>query len=265
MLEGFDHAVLGVADLARAEADLRGLGFTVTARPDAGATDTENRLICFADGSYIEVFTFRDLQRPSTHRWAPQLAKGDGWLDYSLHVTDIAAEAERLAPSGLPTIGPRTGGRALTDGRRWGVAVLVVGRGVSSPVLPFLIQETESRAVRVPGGSAAVQPNGVTGVVGITLVTAALAELESGLTAIYGSGVSVARPDAAVARRYEFAGRWIDVIQPMNTATEASDHLRARGEGVYEVTLGRVGQDNAGEGRLLPLTATHGARLRVVT
>ena len=265
MLEGFDHAILGVADLARAEADLRGLGFTVTARPDVGATDTENRLICLADESYIEVFTLRGPPSASTHRWAPQLAKGDGWLDYSVHVTDAAAEAARLGPAGLPAIGPRSGGRALTDGRRWGVSVLIAGRGAGSPVLPFLIQDTESRAVRVPGGEAAVQPNGATGVIGVTLLTAALAGIEAGLTAIYGNGASMTRPDAAAARRYEFAGRWVDVIQPANSAREAIEHLNTRGEGVYEVTLGKIGQHSTGEGRLLPLPATHGARLRLAT
>jgi len=263
MLEGFDHAIIGVADLARAETDLRGLGFTVTARPDVGATETENRLICFQDGSYIEVFSFRDRTQPSEHRWAPLLAKGDGWLDYSVHVGDVAAEAARLAPSGLPTVGPRSGGRALTDGRRWGVAVLLAGRGVGSPVLPFLIQDIEPREVRVPGGAAAVQPDGITGIVGVTLVASALAAVEPWLATMFGAGAAVARPGAAAARRYGFAGRWVEVIEPANDSADAAAHLRARGEGLFEVTVGRPGRDAAREGTLLPLAATHGARLRL--
>jgi hypothetical protein len=41
------------------------------------------------------------------------------------------------------------------------------------------------------------------------------------------------------------------------------EHLRVRGEGLYEVTLGRTGQTGPGDGELLPLASTHGARLRI--
>jgi hypothetical protein len=264
MLNGFDHAILGVHDLRHAEADLRHLGFTVTARPDVGATDTENRLICFSDGSYIEVFAFRDAAQAGSHRWAPVLAKGEGWLDYALHVADVNAEAERLKQAALPTVGPRSGGRALADGRRWGVAVLLVGRGAGSPALPFLIQDTEARATRVPAGDAARQPGGVAGIMGIRVLTPALAAVEPGLAAVFGPGTDVACPGAAVARRYVFAGRWVEVIQPANDGTEMAAHLQLRGEGVYEVLLGRPG-DAGGEGMLLATEATHGARLRLAT
>jgi hypothetical protein len=254
---GFDHAILGVRDLARTEADFSRLGFTVTTRPDVGATDTENRLICFADGSYIEIFSFRDPTQPSTHRWAPLLAKGDGWTDYSLRVADLAAEVARLAPSGLPTYGPRTGGRAVADGRRWGVAVLLTGRGAGNVVLPFMIQDTEAHEVRVPGGAATVQPRGVTGIAGITLVTSALAPVEAQLAAVLGPATDA----SGLARRYDVAGRWVEVMEP--ATPELAEHLRTRGEGVYEVTLGRPGQTRPGEGELLAVAATHGGRLRI--
>ncbi len=265
MLNGFDHAVLGVNDLRRAEADLRSLGFRVTARPDVGPTDTENRLICLADGSYIEVFAFRDPAQPGGHRWAPMLAKGDGWLDYSLHVADVSAEAQRLTQAGLTTVGPRSGGRALADGRRWGVAVLLAGRGAGSPVLPFLIQDTVEREIRVPAGEAARQPGGATGIVGIRVLTSALAAVEPGLNAVFGTGAAIVHPGATMARRYVFAGRWVEVIQPANDGTEIAAHLQLRGEGVYEVLLGRPGETGGAEGVPLPTEATHGARLRLAT
>jgi hypothetical protein len=264
MLHGFDHAIIGVHDVARAEVDFRALGFTVSARPDVGATETENRLICFADGSYVEIFSLRDPDQPSTHRWAPLLATGNGWLDYALHVDSVAGEAARLAPSGLPSFGPRSGGRPLTDGRRWGVAALLYGRGVGSPVLPFMIEDTETRAVRVPDGPATAQPQGAAGIVGVTVVTSAVAAVEASLAAIFGPGAAVARADAAAARRYEFAGRWVEVVEPADGASDAAQHLRSRGEGVFEVTLGQPGRPTAGAGVLLAPTATQAARLRLV-
>lgn len=265
MLHGFDHAVIAVGELSRAEAGFRTLGFTVSARPDVGSTETENRLICFQDGSYIEIFSLRDPVRPTEHRWAPMLAKGDGWADYSVHVDDVTAEARRLAASGLPHVGPRTGGRALADGRRWGVAVLLTGRGVASPVLPFMIQDTEPRAVRVPDGAAAMQPCRAAGIVGVTLLTTDLAAIEPALATVFGSGAKITQEGTAAGRRYAFAGRWVEVVEPGADTPNLADHLRRRGEGLYEVTLGRPGQTQPGDGELLPTVATHGARLRLAT
>lgn len=261
MLLGFDHVVLGVTDLRRAEADLQSLGFRVTKRPDEGTSETENRLICFEDGSYIEVFALKDSSRPSTHRWAQRLATGEGWLDYSLHVADLAPVAQRLQAAGLPTIGPRTGSRALTDGRRWGVAVQLAGLGAGDPALPFFIQDTEERAVRVPDGPARKQPAGVSGIVGVTVLTADLAAVEPGFTAIFGTGSPVARPDATKVMCYTFAGQWVELVQPDSGSETASD-LRQRGEGLFEVALGRPGEPGPGNGALLPRERTHGARLR---
>ena len=260
MPNGFDHAIVAVNDLGAAEANFRALGFTVTNRPDVGATETENRLVCFEDGSYIEIFSFRDKSKPSEHRWAPLLkAHGDGWVDYSVHVADAAAEHARLTAAGVAATTPRAGGRAIADGRRWGVAVVMAGRGVGSPVLPFLIQDTEARDVRVPDGPAAVQPHKATAIVGITLLTGGIGAVDSALAALYGPGTDVKpRIDGArAARRYDFAGRWIEVIEPAA--------LPARGEGVLEVTVGRPGHAMPGDGTLFPDAATNGARLRIAT
>ncbi len=259
MPNGFDHAIVAVHDLAKAAAGFAALGFTVTNRPDVGATETENRLICFQDGSYIEIFSFRDPSKPSEHRWAPLLKGGDGWVDYSVHVDDVAAAHAKLAVAGVATTGPRNGGRALADGRRWGVAVLMAGRGVGSPVLPFLIEDTEARNVRVPDGPAAVQPHGATAVVGVTLLAARLGAVDAALAAVYGPGTAVApRIDGArAAMRYDFAGRWVEVIEPAR--------LPPRGEGVHEVTIGRPGQTRPGEGTLLPEAGTSAALLRIAT
>ena len=261
MLLEFDHAVLGVTDLRRAEADLQSLGFTVTKRLDEGASETENRLICFEDGSYIEVFALRDPSRPSTHRWASRLATGEGWLDYSLHVADLAPVAQRLKDAGLPTIGPRTGGRALTDGRRWGVAVQLAGLGAGNPALPFFIQDTGPREVRVPDGQARRQPPGIVGIVGATVLTADLAAVEFGFSAIFGAGSTIMRSDATQAMRYTFDGHWIELVQP-DSDSEMASCLHRRGEGLFEVVLGRPGESGPDGGALRPLEPMHGARLR---
>ncbi len=256
---GFDHAIVGVNDLARAVAGFQALGFTVTERADVGATETENRLVCFEDGSYIEIFSFRTPLSPPEHRWAPLLRAGDGWVDYSVRVDDTAATHARLAAAGIPSIGPRAGGRAIADGRRWGVSALLAGRGVGSAVLPFFIQDTEARRVRVPDGAAAIQPQGASAIVGITLLAADLAALDAALATIYGSGTAIApRLDGAtVARRYDFAGRWIEVIQPAR--------MPPRGEGVLEVTIGRPGGAQAGGGGRVSTPDGSDALLRMTT
>ncbi len=102
-----------------------------------------------------------------------------------------------------------------------------------------------------------MQPQGAAAVVGVTLLTAGLGAVDPALAAVYGAGEDVRPrlPGARAARRYDFAGRWVEVIEPAT--------LPPRGEGVHEVTLGRPGRAQPGQGTLFPETATNGAMLRI--
>jgi hypothetical protein len=265
MLLGFDHLIVAANDIAEADRNYRRAGFEVTHRPDAGISETAIRIICFDDGSYLELFSFREPGRPSAHRWASLVPRGEGWIDWALWCDDVQAEADRLKQHDLPHAGPRTGGKSLLDGRAWKVGVVEAGYGVGNPLMPFFIQDLAERQIRVPRPHGAPpQAGGTPGIAGITELTRDLANSVGQLSRVLGPGVAVSArlPGASAAHLFPIAGGWMELVEA--TGGELADHIETHGEGIWEVTLGPRPATRPGDGALLPTGLTHGARLRVV-
>ena len=156
-----DHVVYVARDLAATVEDYRRRGFTVTPGGEHAGGVTHNALVCFADGSYLELVAFR---RPDpTHRWWRHASTG-GFADFAVLSDDLAEDLSALKD--LVVREAAEGGRTRPDGvsLRWRAAFL------RAP-LPFLIEDLTPRDLRVPGGDAARHDNGVTGVA--TLIVAA--------------------------------------------------------------------------------------------
>ena len=163
MIRGLDHVVLVVLDLAAAVADHRARGFTVTPGGEHAGGLTHNALVGFQDGSYLELIAFRDLTAArGNHSWAPIAERGGGWADFALLSNDLFQDVTALGE--LVARAPEEGGRTRPDGLgiAWRVARL-------EKPLPFLIEDLTARELRVPGGEAAVHPNGTTGVASVVL------------------------------------------------------------------------------------------------
>jgi catechol 2,3-dioxygenase-like lactoylglutathione lyase family enzyme len=266
MLKEFDHVSAVVLDAERTASDYRQLGFHVINRMDLGILETENRLVCFGDGSYFELLSFKNPSRASANRWWHLLAKGEGWADYSIHTDNIELDMARLKRLGVPMVGPQAAGKTRHDGHPWEVRWLLLGRGVDSPVLPFLIEDLTPHEIRVPPPpTSVVQAGGVPGIAGVTLLTADLKGIEGRLTALFGGGAAttVRQRGVSDARLFYFGDRWVEVIQVGDEKSEVADYARERGEGVYEITLGTFGKALPGTGTLLPLELTHAARIIV--
>jgi len=159
MLKMLDHVVYVARDLDAAVDDHRRRGFTVTPGGEHAGGVTHNALVCFADGSYLELVAFR--KSDPTHRWWRHAANG-GFADFALLSDDLAQDASAL--SDLIVREPAEGGRTRPDGVsvRWRAAFL------RAP-LPFLIEDLTPRGLRVPGGEAARHVNGVTGVANLVV------------------------------------------------------------------------------------------------
>ena len=154
-----DHVVYVARDLAAAVDDHKRQGFTVTPGGEHAGGVTHNALVCFADGSYLELVAFR---RPDpTHRWWRHAANG-GFADFAVLSDDLAEDLSALKD--LVVREPAEGGRTRPDGvsLRWRAAFL------RAP-LPFLIEDLTPRELRVPGGEAARHANGVTGVANLVV------------------------------------------------------------------------------------------------
>jgi hypothetical protein len=171
MLRQLDHVVLVARDLNTAIADHRRRGFTVTPGGEHADGVTHNALITFADGSYLELVAFRDLDRALTHRWWKVAADGGGLADFALLSDDLAADSAALAD--LVKSPPKDGGRIRPDGveLKWRTAVL------KAP-LPFVIEDITARDLRVPGGAASQHANGAIGIASVAVGAVDIGDVE---------------------------------------------------------------------------------------
>jgi len=131
-----DHVVIYVADLNRAMADYTALGFTVT-RGGAHAR-TENALISFADGTYLELLALKPGKTRPIIRMAARLgliersaekktdmywrllrwiSSGSGIVDWCAGTDDIAATLESWERAGLDHLGHQAFDRTRPDGK----------------------------------------------------------------------------------------------------------------------------------------------------
>jgi hypothetical protein len=185
----FDHAVVAVDSLAEAADAWRAAGFVVTPGGRHDAVPTENALVAFADGAYLELLAFRD---PATRDELRALARTARW---ERHLQGVSAVARRFLPAltgpagvadvalarrglarfaaesrrrGVPMTGPVPMRRKRPDG----VALVWDLLLPADPALPFFIEDRTDRALRVPGDAAATShPNGARGIAGIRVRT----------------------------------------------------------------------------------------------
>lgn len=159
-----DHVVVAVADLDSAAADLKELGFLVTARSDHDF-GTSNRLVVH-EQSYVEMVTVTRPERLPESGFArfvaDSLATGqEGPIMIVLKTADPAADRSRLRRLGLPDPEPMRFGRLarLPDGTEHRVEFISVFTDLGSPDLSaFLCQHLDPAVVWHPSTQA--HPNG---------------------------------------------------------------------------------------------------------
>lgn len=264
MLRKIDHIVVVVRDLERAMTTYRTAGFTVNFGGEHIGGATHNALISFADGAYFELIAFKQPDLPHEHRWYEWLRKGEGLVDYALLSDNLDAEAARIEAAHLPIQGPVDGGRHRPDGQWIAWRSFVLGNGVGLNALPFVIQDTTARELRVPGGNATRHRLGVARVAGLSLVVSNIQSAVAELSAALGSPAKAIDPrEESAAARFTVGDQWLELVHPGSIDTEAGRRLAAHGEGPYEVVLSTA--DAApGDGELIA-GELHGARIRVAS
>jgi catechol 2,3-dioxygenase-like lactoylglutathione lyase family enzyme len=175
----FDHALIFVTHLAQAVRDYTRLGFTVVGGGAHEGGPTENALVPFADGSYLELIAFRRrrtlvllrmlgrlrlvavaTRAPLARRFALRAARGPGLIDFALCVDALAPAIETARRSGRAIHGPVPGRRVARDGApiRWELGV------PADEELPLLIADVTPRPLRAAATQPITHANGVTGV-----------------------------------------------------------------------------------------------------
>jgi len=262
VLKGIDHIVILVRDLAAAIEDYRRLGFTVTPGGEHVGLGTHNALITFEDGAYFELIAFKEPDRPHDQRWWPRLAAGEGPVDYCVFGDDLEGEAAAMRARGVAGLhGPFAMGRQRPDGVRIDWRLVSLTAPIGQSVVPFMIEDTTPRELRVPGGAAARHPLGVTGVAGLVLVADNLERAAGELAQAIGIEGQPAAPSvegAAGARHFTLGRHRLEVVQPAPGANPLAEHLARFGANPYEIQL------HGPEPKLLPTDTAHGARIRVV-
>jgi len=178
----FDHAVVVVERLAEAVATWRAAGFVVVPGGRHEEIPSENALIVFEDGGYLELLAVRDEEERASlalrrarrgweaglrrapavaRRFLPRLAGPPGVGDAAwrgVRLDRFAAESRRR---GFPMTGPVAMSRERPGGTRleWSLVLPVTDR------LPLLIEDVTPRQWRVAvTPENAAHPNGARGV-----------------------------------------------------------------------------------------------------
>ncbi len=157
-----DHVIIGVLNLDQATADYRALGFNAFYGGRHTSNTTHNALICFQDGTYLELLApTGDPPKPGTTDFSVLIQKGEGLMGYALLTPDLAAEVETLRARGV-TVGDISEGRRL---RADGVELRWRSAGLEGGLSPFIIEDVTPRSLRVLDDPAtATHANGVVGI-----------------------------------------------------------------------------------------------------
>jgi hypothetical protein len=135
--------------------------FTVTPGGTHSDLKTENKLVCFEDGSYIEFISFvnDDPANREEHRWGERQF---GIIDFAFTHLETSAEKnweelnerlENIAGARVRYDKPVEGGRKTPDGHnlKWKVTCPQTGgEGSQKGELPFFCHDVTPRSLRVP-------------------------------------------------------------------------------------------------------------------
>ncbi len=255
----FDHAVIVVPALADAVREWTAAGFVVTPGGRHDALPTENALVVFADGGYLELLALRDdeareslqvragrpgwaaeLRRSSAiaRRFLPRLVGAPGVADYVLRGAPLERLAAESRRRGFALSGPVAMSRALPDGTQldWRLLLPAADR------LPFFIEDVTPRERRVPGAPAQVaHPNGALGVAGVTVRVAGVPASALEYADFFGAAPR-ARPDGSAT--LALAG--LTVALPAGEPARAAG-LTLRGVTALPPALEALGVRGAGE------------------
>ena len=255
MIQGIDHLVIVVNDLAEATSDYQRLGFTVVPGGQH-PVGSHNALISFQDGSYLEIIAFyRDAV---DHRWWDPLSKGERLVDFCFQTDDLRGDTEKLRAAGVSINNPVPWSRKRPDGYelKW---LLSLATGSHRGVAPFLIEDITPRTERIP--QQFHHENGVSGIEKVTVAVRELALIEKWYrTLLESSGKYIVDKElGAEGLAFHVGPHIFEFLTPQDAASPLVDWLRQFGPSPFSAVLKGHGTG------LKPLDVglTHGSHLIV--
>jgi len=223
----FDHAVIAVHNLDQAVADYRAMGFTTIYGGEHAAGTTHNALICFQDGSYLELLAPTNKPpRPGVNasNFSDLLESGEGLVGYALLSEKLVEDAAAMRERGVLISDAKPGGRLRMDGveLRWESAI--IGTSMS----PFFIRDVTARNLRVPDDAAtAHHANGVTGVNEVIFV---VSDLDTAVQQ-YQKLIGIQGDASENATSFDLGQAQLTLTAPADE--DARQHIVLRGDAPY--------------------------------
>lgn len=169
---GFDHAIIGVQELEQAVEDFRKVGFTVTYGGEHASGTTQNAVIPFRDGTYLELMAPTGkptLEDAGSMDFAPLLGRQEGFVGYALRSPALESDSAGLRERGITVGDIHDGRRKRKDGveLHWRMALYEADYG---PLI--FIQDMTPRDLRIPTKESVVKhTNGAVGIKTVLHVT----------------------------------------------------------------------------------------------
>jgi len=234
-----DHVVIAVHDLKAAERVYSGLGFAITpgGRHPGG---TQNSVIRFSVGGYLELLTPSDASLPGGSEVAKLLEHGEGAFESGLSIDSAEQAAHDLGAAGIKINGPTPGTIVRPEDKepppnRWWI-IGFADDLASRPV--FLIQYVRDPAR--PRPPAAPNPNTASSASALLIAVNDPDKAAAG----YGnigklSPTEIKLPEfGAIAKEIILARGSILLLRPTDPSGPTAQHLKTRGEGIMGVRLG---------------------------
>jgi hypothetical protein len=243
MLTGLDHAIIGLRDLASADALGRALGLVVSPGGVHPGSGTRNAIARFGL-DYFELLVVADAAEAAASgrgkAFLEWLQLGEGWLGFALASDDIEADAAEIRARGLDIELPQRGARQRPDGTTisWRNA-RISGNQWGSP-LPFIIQHDtppEQRRAWAPTGG---HPLGVSRVAALLIAGPSLNALVEDFRKLLGRDPDAVEEVLALpARRAVFGvgGFRIELLEPASQDGGLAEFVRERGTGLFLASL----------------------------
>lgn len=232
----FDHVIITVQNLDEAIQNYKDLGFNVLFGGTHVGGATRNALICFHDGTYMELLGPSDDPDAPATDYTGLIELRKGLAGYALYTDNLDEEYQKWIDRGVLVEPPRSGGRVRGDGTelRWQTSM------IGGSLCPFVICDQTPRAYRVPDDpESTTHPNGAEGIVELTIVTPQLDAAhrqytdllgrppleESGMLVFDVDGIQIMLIKPFVDSMRERARRWGDVPHLLTLRTVKSEFV----------------------------------------
>ena len=247
------HIVVLVKDLQQAVDDYVKLGFNVTAGGVHFGGISQNALILFEDGTYLELLALRPgirtnllrllyktgilwLFRKSKYRIALRFYgrafdSNEGIIDFALLTDDLANDLRSIRKKGIFFTRPLEAGRHRPDGKvlRWKMLAPVL------KTLPFLITGLQPHLT--PDSQSMKHVNGVSGLKGLALfVPENNHQVKQAFQNVLGKPPTINGKLDHTICRFDLHNYFIDLLIP-NSPREKKGEVQKHGLGLYALNF----------------------------